>query len=277
MLGALDRAVNGGAPLRVVALGGPGRDNAPMRTLASVANPLVKELLRLHDARGRREAGAFLVEGRRAIDGFLAAGMRPDLGLLREGEPLPQGWPPPLSMSSAVARRLSQAMTPSGFLARFPLPAPRAVDPAAGGLVLVGIADPGNLGTLLRSAAAFACPQVALCGGADPWQHKVVQASVGALAKVQPIELPADAGPAVLAGGAPLCGLVAEGGVAPEQLPPGPRWLLVGSEAHGLPAAWVAACAERLTLPMAPGVESLNAAVAGSIALYVAGAPRRGG
>lgn len=243
--------------------------------LASVANPLVRELLRLHDARERRALGRFLVEGRRAIAGFLAAGWQPLELLLREGEERPAGWTTARTVGAAVATRLSQASTASGYLAVFAIPAAPALDLGAGGLVLAEIADPGNLGTLVRCAAAFALRQVVLVGGADPWSHKVVQASAGALATLTVHRLDADQGLSALAGGAPRCALVVSGGAGPETLRPGRRWLVVGSEAHGIRPAWSAACEERLTLPMPGGTESLNAAMAGAIACWELFGPRR--
>jgi len=93
-----------------------------------------------------------------------------------------------------------------------------------------------------------------------------VQASAGALAAVRVLR---SDDPAELAGGAPLCALVPRGGMAPAELPRTARWLVVGGEADGIPPAWLERCGERLTLPM-PGdaVESLNAAVAGAVAMY---------
>lgn len=234
--------------------------------ITSTDNPLVKRLAALRDAAGRQAASAFLVEGRRAIDGLLAAGWNPEMVVVREDLESPPGWPAVQLIGARVAGRISVAATPSGYAAVFPIPVVGAVDPRAGGLVLAGVADPGNAGTLIRTAAAFAVPQVVLAGGADPFGPKVVQATAGALAAVRIHRL---AGPELLAGGAPLCALVPRGGVAPEGLPAGARWLVVGGEADGIPPAWLAACGERLTLPM-PGVavESLNAAVAGAVAMY---------
>lgn len=240
--------------------------------LSSPDNPLVKALRRCHDPRHRRGEGLVLVEGLRLIGDCLAAGWRPRHLLVREGEALPPGWPEAERVSARVAERLSQAASASGYLAAFPEPVPPPLDPAAGGLVLAGIGDPGNLGTLLRSAAAFGVRQVVLAGGTDPWSHKAVQASTGALTRLHlhaAAEAPA---PGPLAG-ARLCALVVAGGLPPHRLPAAPRWLVVGSEAHGIPAPWRAACAEACTLPMPGGTESLNAAVAGSIALYLLAQP----
>jgi RNA methyltransferase, TrmH family len=237
----------------------------------SAENPLVRELRELHRPEGRRQAGALLVEGRRAIDGFLAGGARPDLVLIPPDTDAPPHWPAPRTISPRAAARLTQAKTPSGWFARFPLPMPPDLDPARGGLILVHLADPGNVGTLLRSAAAFACPQVVVVGGADPYGHKVVQATAGALPAVAVHTWADHATPERLLGGAPLTALVVSGGQAPDALQPGPRWLVIGSEAHGLPPEWLAACSDHLTLPMAGRTESLNAAVAGSIACYLMG------
>lgn len=248
-----------------------------MSLITSPDNPLIKRLRRLHDVRHRRTDGAFLVEGVRAIAAFLAHGWRPQELLRDESLTEPAEWKglEVIRVSSAVLAKLSQADTPSGYLASFPLPTPPALDAAAGGLVLHGIADPGNLGTLIRCAAAFAVKQVLLVGGTDPFAHKVVQASAGELATVALHRVDVAHGLAVLAGGAPACALVVRGGVDPAELPRQPRWLVVGSEAHGLDEPALRACAERVTLPMPGGTESLNAAMAGAIACYALFAARR--
>lgn len=213
-----------------------------------------------------------LVEGQRAVGDCLAAGWQPRHLLVREDATVPGGWPSVERVSARVAERLSQAASASGYLAVFPEPVPPALDTASGGLALAGVGDPGNLGTLLRSAAAFGVRQVVLAGGADPWSHKAIQAATGALTRLAVHVLPEDGGPEPLAGGR-LCALVVAGGRPPAELPPASRWLVVGSEAHGLPAAWRMACREFCTLPMPGGTESLNAAVAGSIALYLLAQP----
>lgn len=244
--------------------------------ITSSDHAVVKRLVRLHEARHRRADGHFIAEGRRTIDAFLAAGWPASLLLVRSGEEVPAAWPASRAMNERVAAKLSQASTASGYLAVFAIPAPRPVMAGAGGLVLVEIADPGNLGTLLRSAAAFAIPQVAIIGGADPYAHKTVQASAGALSTLALSLLSAESGPQELMGGAPLCALVVAGGADPAALARLPRWLVVGSEAHGLRADWLAGCSERVTLAMPGAVESLNAAVAASLACYLL-APGRPG
>lgn len=238
--------------------------------ITSVDNPLAKRLCRLHDARHRRVEGVFLVEGARAIAACLARGWHPLELVLSRGDERPDLWDERLviHVAPAVMAKVSQASTPSGYLAVFRMPEPPPLHLAHGGLVLCGISDPGNLGTLIRCAAAFAIPQVVLIGGTDPFAHKVVQATAGELAGIALHRLSADHGLEPLVGGAPCCALVVRGGSDPLAMPRRPRWLVVGSEAHGLDARTLQACTEQVTLPMPGGSESLNVAMAGAIACY---------
>ncbi len=229
-------------------------------------NPLIKRLVQLHDASARREQQAFLAEGLRLIDGFIQAGWQPMELFVREDLSPPPTWPKATTISARVAQRLSSAATASGYAAVFALPAVPSLMATQGGMVLTGVSDPGNVGTLIRSAAAFGVRQIVLDGGADPFGSKAVSSSAGALALVALHR----GGPELLHGSAaPCCALVVSGGKPPAALVAGPRWLVVGGEANGVPQPWLQVCSEFLTLPMPGGTESLNAAIAGSIAAYV--------
>jgi TrmH family RNA methyltransferase len=138
-------------------------------------------------------------------------------------------------------------------------------------LVLDGIQDPGNAGTLIRAAWAFAAHGVlALEGTVDPWSPKVVRAAAGALAHLPLLRVSwADACAWLGGRGVPL--LVAEaGGRDVRAVGPMDSWaLVVGNEGAGARAEVRAAAALAVGIPMAPAVESLNAAVAGAILLFV--------
>lgn len=147
-------------------------------------------------------------------------------------------------------------------------------------LGLVGLQDPGNAGTLVRVAEAAGCSGVVLTeGSVDPWNPKVVRASAGALFRV-PV---ASAGATELLGACGSAGVVSvatvpTGGSAPERCDLGGACaILVGAEAAGLPEEVVAAADVRVTLPMEGRVESLNAAVAGSLLAFEAARQRRAG
>ncbi len=144
------------------------------------------------------------------------------------------------------------------------------VGPTARLLVLDGIQDPGNVGTLLRTAAALGVDAtLVLPGTVDPWNAKVVRSAVGIQFRHRTISCTEEALGAFLgAAGVPLWGAAAEGTPVETLVPPARLALAVGNEGAGLKPSVRDACAGLVALPMAPGVESLNVAVAAGIALY---------
>lgn len=150
----------------------------------------------------------------------------------------------------------------------------RAGDGGGPVLVLAGVTDPGNAGTLIRSAAAAGAAGVLHTeGSVDPTNPKVVRASAGALFAL-PVA-PVDDLWALVEAGLRLVGAAA-GGESPDAVDlTGPLALVVGGEAAGLPDG-VPLDAE-VALPLDAGVESLNVAMAGTVLLYEARRRRRGG
>jgi len=133
-------------------------------------------------------------------------------------------------------------------------------------VVAVEIGDPGNVGTLIRSAGALGW-QIALIGGADPWSPKVLRASAGVQLSHPAVAID-ELERLVTIGLDPIATIVS-GGIDPGSLEvDNPIALLIGNETHGLPTTLVEHCVASLTIPIAAGVESLNAAVAGALAMY---------
>jgi TrmH family RNA methyltransferase len=147
-----------------------------------------------------------------------------------------------------------------GVFRREDLPGPAL--PPHSGLALWHVGDPGNVGTLIRSADALGPAFVALSqGSADPTGPKALRASMGALFRVPLVRFEDAPGRRIA--------LVARGGVPPAELAfSGPTTFVLGAEREGLPEEVLATCEERATIPLAPGSESLNVATAGAIALY---------
>lgn len=147
-------------------------------------------------------------------------------------------------------------------------------------MALVGIQDPGNAGTLVRVAEATGCAGAVFTeGSVDPWNPKTVRATAGALLRVPVAEGVAPATLVELAGevGPPLVATIAHGGGSPDGLDlSGAKVILVGSEAHGLPAELLEAAQMTVTIPMEGEVESLNAAVSGALLGFEAARQRRG-
>ena len=154
-----------------------------------------------------------------------------------------------------------------------------AVDAARPVLVLVDVGDPGNVGTLVRTAEAAGCAGVLLVGAcADLYNPKTVRATAGAVFRV-PVAVCEGIVALIAAlqdGELGLVGTSGDGGRAPELVQLGGAFALaVGSEAHGLAPEVIERCDQIVTIPMEGSVESLNAAVAGSVLAFEAARQRR--
>lgn len=159
---------------------------------------------------------------------------------------------------------LAIAEVPSRSLGALALPARARL------LVLDGIQDPGNVGALLRTAAALgAHATLAMPGTVDLWNGKVVRSAMGALFHAPAFACDWEALDAVLRERSiPLWGADAHGDALPEATVPASLALAVGNEGAGLSEAAASRVARRVAIPIAPGVESLNVAVAAGILLY---------
>lgn len=249
----------------------------------SISNPMVRLLRELHTRDGRREHGAFLIEGMRLVAEAVAASWpllvvlydpdraRTDVELAALVAKLPEA----VQASPRAIKHASDTVTPQGIVAAARMPAfSGRVDPAKP-LVLVmdGIADPGNAGTLLRSALGAGVPTVlAPRGTADLFAPKVVRGGMGAHFR---LDLGVDLSwtDVARALGKERVPVVAE---ARAELPyyefdwRRPTALIVGGEAHGPGPEALQLATARVSIPLEGGVESLNAAIAGSVILFEA-------
>jgi TrmH family RNA methyltransferase len=260
-------------------------------------NPLVANLRRLSRRRSARvEQGQFLVEGPTLIGVALDAGVAVEI-LVHDGSVALD--PSTMSLAERAATTGARLLeVPEGVMARItdtvtpqPLAAvvnrsPTTLDallsdgaPSLPVLVLVGVSDPGNAGTLLRSAEAAGVSAVVFCAGSvDPFNPKTVRSSAGSIFQVPVVDgVPASIALEMLgAAGVRRMGTVARSGVPLEQAGlSGPLALVLGSEAHGLPDDLSAGLDELVTIPMAGRAESLNVAMAGTLVVFEAARQRR--
>jgi TrmH family RNA methyltransferase len=241
----------------------------------------------LLSVKGRRDARRFSFEGATLLAEAFRSGTQIEEvyatqaaydrhAIVREVEA--RGTPTYL-VDDRSAARISDLETPSGIVAvatsaLAPLERLFAADGTV--LVLADLNDPGNAGTLLRSADAFGAAGLVFGRlGVDPYHPKVVRAAMGAIFRV-PLALadPAELADAAAAGAFQIAGLTASG--APLRSSPLPPRIafIVGHERHGL-GLWSQACRTSFGIPMRGAAESLNAAIAGSIALYEAAGGQR--
>jgi RNA methyltransferase, TrmH family len=244
----------------------------------------------LHQRPVRRAEGAFVVEGANAIAAALLAGAElealyvapeaeatcPELLALAADRGLDV-----LPLAAGVLERVSDTVTPQPVLAVARRRPAILADLVTADLVVVGVdvRDPGNAGTLVRSAEAAGAQGVVFCrGSVDVTNPKTVRASAGALFHVPVVE---GGDPQEVLGVLGEAGLVrigtsARGGLPPDQADLAGRVALVfGNEAHGLPADVASGLDGMVTIPMAGRTESLNLGMAAAILLYEAQRQRR--
>lgn len=238
--------------------------------ITSTSNPLIKRVRTLHRARGRRSAGRTFIEGPIVFSQIAVAGVVPEtvIATADDVETLElcrtYGWAPVVA-SREVLAAASDTVHPQSPIAVIPVPVPELMR-GRDTLVLVDVSDPGNVGTMIRSAAAFGWDVCVSGATADPWSPKVLRAGAGGHFNVY-FSSSADPVADGRACGLEIMASTVSGGRSARR---GNQRiaLLVGSEAHGLSEDCVAAADELVTLPMAQGVESLNAGVAASILMY---------
>lgn len=243
-----------------------------MKTITSLTHHEVKRLCALRDsAKERSQQHACCVEGFRSLSLFSTSAYPLEMVYTTESQLhnaltlFPQE--KVTLVSDAVMKKTSSAQQPSGILGVF---STKQVDAPhlTHGIVLAHIADPGNMGTIIRTAVALNIPSIVLIEGCDPFNPKVLQSSAGTLAHAPLITLSWNE--FIQKTQVPVYALVVEGGKRPQELSLQKSFLVVGNEAHGLPQEYKDTCTDSITLPMPGNAESLNAAIAASIAMYVA-------
>lgn len=238
-----------------------------MNTINSLSNNIVKEVCFLHTSKGRKSLQRFIVEGTRAIETFIAHGYEPIyLFTVDEPENEDQVNYPIYCVTESVMDKMSMAVTPSGVLAVFSTASLTDVSKLSSGLVLVNIQDPGNMGTLIRSCAAFGHKTVVIIEGCDPYNPKAIQATAGTFPLVSLFTLSWQqlcTAKKDLA----LVALTLNGKNSFTECNAQKSLFVIGNEANGLPKEYYKDFDKTVTIKTSPDVESLNAAVAGSIAL----------
>ena len=267
--------------------GRSGSDRGAPEVIRSAANPIVKYVRSLERRSVRRRERAFVVEGVRAVADALLAGAVPTHILLREdgAGAIDVGLVPAApvvirTVASAIFDQVADTVHPQGVLAVFPMPSlPRPALRAPLFLVIDGFRDPGNLGTLLRSAAAAGVTAAALTEGTvDPYNRKVVRAAMGAHFRLPIVELD-DAIAGAIRATTALRAIARVGDFPPHDAVDWrqPAALIVSAETGEESDIAGQLATKEIAVPMAAGVESLNAAVAAAVILFEAARQRRRG
>lgn len=255
--------------------------------IVSSANPLIKRVRSLQRRKIRQQERAFIVEGTRAVEDLLDAGVAPEIVVVREDvamtgvPPLPDDVPV-RRVATRLFAELSEVPHPQGVLAVAPMPEEQDLPLPSASLtplivIVDGVRDPGNLGTLIRSAAGAGVDHIVIGPATvDPYHPRAVRAAMGCHFRV-PISHRTWHQMAPILRHYEVIGLADAAGDAVYDTV---RWTLssaivIGGEAFGASAEANGQATVGVSIPLARGVESLNAGVAGSLLVFEAARQRR--
>ena len=240
--------------------------------ITSRKNPFLQQVKRLLSSKKEREAaGLFVSDGTKLLEEAVKWYDGLDTVILSDGiEAQVPAHVRTIRVPEDVMASISPMETPQGAMFLCRLPEKKAFVPQKGMLILDGIQDPGNLGTILRTADALDVPVVLLEGCADPYSHKVVRSSMGAVLRVQPMQASWQEVREACAAAGILIGVTALSDRAKDlrRSDLTSMAVVIGSEGRGVRREILEAADAELIIPMNSHCESLNAAVAATIVMW---------
>ena len=240
--------------------------------ITSRKNPLLQQVKKLLSSKkAREEAGLFVSDGTKLLSEAIKFYPGLDTVILSEGV---QAQIPEhvrvVRVPGDVMESISPMSSPQGALFLCRLPEKKPFRPVPGMLLLDGIQDPGNIGTILRTADALDIPVALLEGCADPYSHKVVRSSMGAVFRTDIIQTTWEEAKAACAEAGIAIGVTALSERAKDlrQATLKNMAVVIGSEGQGVRQEILNSADAELIIPMNPHCESLNAAVAATIVMW---------
>jgi len=244
-----------------------------MKKISSAKNDIVKQWKKLLTKKGRMQTGRFLVEGEHLVEEALRAGAAREL-IVREGYAIPHAWKADeidvIEVTDSVAEALSETETPQGIFAVCQMKSDAAIVRGSY-LLLDRIQDPGNVGTMIRTADAAGFAGVIVGHGTvDVFNSKVLRSTQGSVFHLPLIQMElTEAIQALHEEGVAVIGTALEGAALYTSIEAaGPVGLLIGNEAQGVAGELLDHCDAKAYIPIRGKAESLNAAVAAGILLY---------
>ena len=240
--------------------------------ITSRKNPLLQQVKKLLSSRAERQkTGLFVADGTKLLQEAVRWWPGLQTVILSDGvEAEVPEQVQVIRVPEDVMESISPMQTPQGALFLCRLPEKTAFRPQGGMLLLDGIQDPGNLGTILRTADALSIPVALLEGCADPYSHKVVRASMGAVFRRPVVQTTwQEAHSACAEQGIPVAvTALSDTAVDIRTAKLGQMAVVIGSEGQGVREAILESADARLIIPMDPHCESLNAAIAAAITMW---------
>ncbi len=240
--------------------------------ITSRKNPLLQQVRKLLSSRKEREnTGLFVADGTKLLQEAIRwwPGLETVI-LTRDADVSVPESVRTVEVPSDVMESISPMQSPQGALFLCRLPAPAPFEPKPGMLLLDGIQDPGNLGTIIRTADALQIPVALLEGCADPYSHKVVRASMGAVFRTKVVQTTWETAKAACESAGIFVAVTALNETARDlrDVSLNTMAVVIGSEGQGVRQEILDAARQSLIIPMNPNCESLNAAIAAAIVMW---------
>ena len=242
-----------------------------MEHITSLKNPKVAAWKALKDRKGRRESGCFLVEGRKMVEEALSSAFDVEAVLVQEGVSFPDGLTMPVyELPAHVLAAVCDTKTPQGIAAVVRMKEQSALGKHI--VVLDGVQDPGNVGTIIRTADAAGLDGVLLSNQcADVFSPKVLRATMGSIFRMNlrtTGDLPGEL-TKLREKGYSILSSQLDGTPFYEREKVAERFaLIIGNEGNGVSEQVQQTATHQVRLPMRGGAESLNAAIAAAIMMY---------
>ncbi|MBQ6728156.1 MAG: RNA methyltransferase [Clostridia bacterium] len=235
--------------------------------ITSRQNGLIKRIRALRDKKQRDLSGEYVVEGVKSVRDAKERGAEIlIIAATVKGAALIEGTAFPLEiLSDDVFKSVSEEVSPQGVLAIVKKPVPQKII-SGNAVFLDGVADPANVGAIIRSAAAFGYKNVLIADGADAYANKAVRASMGGIFRVNVYSGAKEDMLALIR--LPIIVADMRGETLGTVSVPKEHCLCIGNEAHGVSEKLKALAAQKVSIPMENGMESLNAAVSAGIIMY---------
>ncbi len=234
--------------------------------IQSRTNPKVKAFAALKEKKFRRERGEYLAEGFKMVSECVAAGCEVTGVVCTED--YADAFKDALVVTREVFAYISDEKSPQGVMASVKIPAAAPVSPQSNCILLDGLQDPGNVGTIIRTANAAGYGEIYMIGCADPFSPKCVRASMSGVFFTRIMQGSYDEVLSAI-GGTPIICADMDGENVYDFTPPGKFCLCIGSEGSGVSERVRRAAAYTVKIPMRPACESLNAAVSAGILMYL--------
>lgn len=243
-----------------------------MQKISSLSNPFVKHLVKLQTSKYRDKYQEFLAEGVRVNTALIDAGHEPRCMVVTpdtlhaaqsfiDDERI-------VCVTDEVMKKISMHDSPAGIIGLFSIMAEKPYSEISSGVVFFKMQNPGNIGTLIRTAVAMNKKTAIFIESVDPFNPKVVQATAGTIGSINIFQMSLE-DLIKNKGNRKLYALAVKQGNTGSDTDLHDSLVMVGNEAHGIPAECLQLCDGVVTIDMPGPCESLNASIAGSIALYL--------